>query len=169
MCSGSEVEGMVKEDMWQLRPQRSAGCRKLQNSHGLHWQQIQISQSSEHTQTKSNGTQVSWNKVELGHPVSWSRTKVSPLWLVCCLFVVRGRGPALGGCRPEWLLEKQKGARVGTAGERATAALWLLLAQIPHASASLDSSLFPPLLSHTHTHHTVPSCSPVPVASSVFH
>lgn len=63
MCSGSEVEGMVKEDMWQSRPQRSAGCRKLQNSHGLLWQQIQISQTlNTHRQnpTEHKSAEQSW-------------------------------------------------------------------------------------------------------------
>ena len=89
MCSGSEVEGMVKEDMWQLRPQRSAGCRKLQNSHGLHWQQIQISQSSEHTD------KIQRNTSQLKQSWTGSSSQLKPneglAPLISLLFVCRAR------------------------------------------------------------------------------
>lgn len=120
------------------------------------------------------------NKVELGHPVSRSRMKVLPLWLVCCLFVcrfIRGRGPALGAASPSDFWKNKKGARVGTAGERSTAALcrhpdsfsprFLIL----RLFCFLEFVFIPHLL-NTHTQintHAVPPCSPVPTASSVFY
>lgn len=124
MCS--EVEGMA------LRRHVTGGTTvvwKLQNSHGLHWQHIQISHRRTHTHTDKTQlkhyktAEQSWTGSSSQLKLNKGLAPLISLLFICVCRFIRDRGSALRAPSRSDFWKNKKGARAGTAGEHAAAAL----------------------------------------------